>query len=112
MMPTLDQPEDLIGQTTAQPSTSYLDPTLVDNLQARLSRIEGHIRGVKRMLADQEDCESILVQTSAIKAALNQVIIKLLEGHMETCVADCMAAGHLEELDRLKKALALVLKKS
>lgn len=90
----------------------YLDPELVENIQNRLSRIEGHVRGVKRMLADQEDCESILVQTSAIKAALNQVIIKLLEGHMETCVVDGVQAGDDEALDRLKRALALVLKSS
>lgn len=111
-MSTIDRPEDLILETTSQLSTTYLDSELVANLQARLSRIEGHVRGIKRMLDDQEDCESILIQTSAIKAALNQVIIKLLEGHMETCVADCMAAGHIKELDRLKKALTLVLKKS
>lgn len=111
-MSETDPLEELLLQTDTQPSATYLDPELVTNLQARLSRIEGHVRGVKRMLADQEDCESILVQTSAIKAALNQVIIKLLEGHMETCIAECVAAGQVEELDRLKKALALVLRKS
>ncbi|MBI5828947.1 MAG: metal-sensitive transcriptional regulator [Chloroflexi bacterium] len=92
-------------------SETYLDPELVENLQIRLNRIEGHVRGVKRMLADKEDCESILVQTSAIKAALNQVIIKLLEGHMETCVTDCVKAGDTDEaLERLKNAMSLVLK--
>jgi DNA-binding FrmR family transcriptional regulator len=111
-MPENDSLEELSLKTEAQISDVYLDPELVANLQARLSRIEGHIRGIKRMLADKEDCESILVQTSAIKAALNQVIIKLLEGHMETCITDCVAAGNVEELDRLKKALALVLKNS
>ena len=107
-----DSFEELLLQTDTQISETYLDPELVEKLQARLSRIEGHVRGVKRMLGDKEDCESILVQTSAIKAALNQVIIKLLEGHMETCIAECVAAGETEALDRLKGALAIVLKKS
>ncbi len=99
--------------TKTKPATeTYLDPELVENLKVRLNRIEGHVRGVKRMLDDKEDCESILVQTSAIKAAINQVIIKLLEGHMETCVADCVQAGDDEALDRLKRAMALVLKNS
>ncbi len=94
-------------------SAIYLDPELVENLQLRLNRIEGHVRGVKRMLEDQEECESILIQLAAIKAALNQVIIKLLEGHMETCVTDCVQAGNTAEaLERLKDALALVLKNS
>jgi len=95
---------------TSVPAT-YLDPDLVDKLLKRLDRIEGHVRGVKRMLTDQEDCESILVQASAIRAALNQVIIKLLEGHMETCVADCVKAGDTDEaLHRLNSAMGLVLK--
>jgi len=91
-------------------TATYLEPALVKNLQTRLKRIEGHVRGVNRMLDNQDDCENILVQLSAIKAAVNQVTIKLLEGHMETCVADCTLAGDLEAMDRLKRALALVLK--
>jgi len=97
--------------TQTKPTTeTYLDPELVENLKARLNRIESHVRGIKRMLDDKEDCDSILVQTSAIRAALNQVIIKLLEGHMETCVADCIRAGDGQALDRLRSAMALVLK--
>ena len=97
--------------TQTKPTTeTYLDPELVENLKARLNRIEDHVRGIKRMLDDKEDCDSILVQTSAIRAALNQVIIKLLEGHMETCVADCIRAGDGQALDRLRSAMALVLK--
>ena len=100
-----------MSQVKTKPMTeTYLDPELVENLQARLNRIEGHVRGIKRMLNDKEDCDSILIQLSAIKSALNQVIIKVLEGHMETCVADCVQAGDDEALDRLKSALALVLK--
>lgn len=94
----------------AAPAETYLDPELVENLQDRLSRIEGHIRGIKRMLNDKEDCEALLVQMSAVRSALNQAIIKLLEGHMETCVADCARRGDVEALERLKTALALVLK--
>ncbi len=95
---------------TTKVSPTYLDPELVENLQNRLNRVEGHVRGIKRMLADKEDCESILVQLSAIKAAINQVTIRPLENHMETCVTDCVQAGDDEALDRLKSAMALVLK--
>lgn len=89
---------------------AYLYPELVDNLQKRLRRIEGHVRGVRRMLEEHEDCEQILVQLSAVKAAVNQVTIKLLEGHMETCVTSCARSGDFDELERLKKAMSLVLK--
>jgi len=91
----------------------YLGPELEEDLQSRLSRIEGHIRGVKKMLAEHRDCESLLTQIAAIKAAVNQVAIKLMEGHMETCVAEDVAKGHgVQALDRLKKALSIVLKNS
>ncbi len=91
---------------------TYLEPDLVENLQARLSRIEGHVRGVKRMLESQEDCNDILIQLSAIKEAVNQVTIKLLEGHMQTCVSECALSGDLEALERLNRAMAIVLKSS
>lgn len=91
----------------------YLSPELEENIQNRLSRIEGHVRGVKRMLDEHQDCENILIQLAAIKSALNQVIIKVLEGHMETCVMECVVEGEGgEALERLQGALSLVLKKS
>lgn len=88
----------------------YLDAELVENLRSRLNRIEGHVRGVSRMLEQEEDCDDILIQLSAIKAAVNQVTIKVLEGHMHTCLEDCVMRGDVEPLEDLQRALALVLK--
>lgn len=90
----------------------YLTPELEQDLINRLSRMEGHLRAIRRMLEKHQSCNQMLIQMGAVKAALNQSIIKLLEGHMETCVTRCVAAGDLEELNKLKKALALVLKRS
>ena len=89
----------------------YLDPAVEVELQDRLSRIEGHVRGVKRMLTEHATCEDLLIQLSAIRSALNQATARLLENHMETCVADCVRAGHGEKaLRQLKGALAQVNK--
>jgi DNA-binding FrmR family transcriptional regulator len=89
----------------------YLEPELVESLQDRLSRIEGHIRGVKRMLQEQANCEDILIQLNAIRSAVNQVTIKVLEGHMDTCVTECVEGGAgTEALERLKYAMSQVLK--
>lgn len=89
----------------------YLEPELEKELQDRLSRIAGHVNGVKRMLTEQKDCESILVQVAAVKAAVNQVAIKLLEGHMETCVSECVLKGEgVQALKKLRSALSKVLK--
>ncbi len=89
----------------------YLDPEVEEELQNRLSRIEGHVRGVKRMLAAHASCEELLIQLSAVRAALNQATARLLENHMETCVADCVRAGQGEKaLRELKGALGQVIK--
>ncbi|MCL4523226.1 MAG: metal-sensitive transcriptional regulator [Acidobacteria bacterium] len=89
----------------------YLDPEVEKELQDRLSRIEGHVRGVRRMLSEHGTCEDLLLQLSAIRAALNQVQARLLENHMETCVADAVRAGRgSKALERLRGALAQVMK--
>ena len=89
----------------------YLEPEVEKDLHQRLSRIEGHIRGIKRMLSGHKDCNSLLVQVGAVKAAINQVSVKLLEGHMETCVQDAIQCGEgREALGQLKTAISMVLK--
>ncbi|MBI4787311.1 MAG: metal-sensitive transcriptional regulator [Chloroflexi bacterium] len=89
----------------------YLTAELVQDLKNRLSRLEGHLRGIQRMLDEQAACEDLLIQTSAVRAALNQITIKMLEGHMETCVMESVEEGRgAAALDQLKGALAQVLK--
>lgn len=89
----------------------YLDPEVEEELQNRLSRIEGHVRGIKRMLAERASCEDLLIQISAVRSALNQATTQLLENHMDTCVADCVRAGQGEKALRLLKgALTQVIK--
>jgi DNA-binding FrmR family transcriptional regulator len=95
--------------TTAKP---YLDEITQKDLQARLSRIAGQVKAIQEMLEHHKSCNDILVQLSAVKAALNQVTIKLLEGHLESCVSRCMQEGDERELHALKAALSLVLRRS
>ena len=54
----------------------------------RLSRIEGHIRGIKKMLENGQSCDQVLLQLSAVKAALNKATKILLEDHFDNCVLD------------------------
>ena len=89
----------------------YLDPEVEKELQDRLSRIEGHVRGIKRMLGEHASCEDLLIQLSAVRAAVNKTTARLLENHMETCVAECIRAGEGEQAVRhLKGALSQVVK--
>lgn len=89
----------------------YLDPQVEEELQNRLSRVEGHVRGIKRMLAEHASCEHLLIQLSAVRSALNQATARLLENHLETCVTECVRAGQGEKaLRELKGALTQVIK--
>jgi DNA-binding FrmR family transcriptional regulator len=60
-----------------------------DELQNRLRRIEGQVRGIQNMVDDDRWCPDILQQIAAIQAALNKVALGLAEGHVQ----HCMAAG-------------------
>ncbi len=97
------------GRTTA--GGVYIELELENDLQDRLSRIEGHVRGVKKMLAEHRDCDDILTQVAGVKAAINQVAILLLEGHLKTCVLEAIRAGDgTLSVERFKDSLSRVLK--
>ena len=76
------------------------------NVINRLSRIEGHIRGVKQMAIDERDCPDILLQIAAIRKALDNTAKLILTDHMETCLVDAVHEGNEKEvLLDIKKAL-------
>jgi DNA-binding FrmR family transcriptional regulator len=62
-------------------------------LQARLSRLEGQVRGISRMVDEERYCIDILTQVNAVKAALDKVAVALLDDHVRHCVADAVRAG-------------------
>ena len=57
-----------------------------EQLQTRLRRIEGQVRGVQGMVAEDRYCIDVLTQIAAIQAALDKVALGLLDGHARTCV--------------------------
>ena len=79
-------------------------------LMNRLSRIEGQIRGVKGMLENDAYCTDIVLQVSAINAALNSFNKVLLGNHLRTCVANDIREGHDETIDELLKVLQRLMK--
>jgi len=64
-----------------------------EQIQARLRRIEGQIRGVQKMVDEDRYCIDVLTQVSAAKAALNAVALELLQDHTEHCVAEAIRSG-------------------
>ena len=76
----------------------------------RLNRIEGQVRGIKKMVENDVYCTDILVQVSAVNAALNSFNKVLLANHIRTCVADDIRAGNDEVVDELLKTLQKLMK--
>lgn len=76
----------------------------------RLSRIEGQIRGIKGMVENSAYCTDILVQVSAVTAALNAFNRELLSNHIKTCVAGDIRNGKDETIDELVDTLQKLMK--
>lgn len=82
------------------------DPKSVHN---RLRRIEGQVRGLQRMVDEDAYCVDILTQVAAVQTALEQVAIRVLDGHVRGCVAEAVkgdAEGEADaKLDELMTAV-------
>ncbi|MBE6639077.1 MAG: metal-sensing transcriptional repressor [Ruminococcaceae bacterium] len=79
-------------------------------LTNRLNRIEGQVRGVKKMIETNVYCTDILIQVSAIQAALNAFNRELLANHIHTCVANDIRNGKDETIDELVFLLQKLMK--
>ncbi|MBI2684291.1 MAG: metal-sensitive transcriptional regulator [Actinobacteria bacterium] len=76
-----------------------------DQLNSRLKRIEGQVRGIERMVADDRYCVDIITQISSVQAALDKVALALLDGHVNHCV---IGAEGTEQSDRTRELMAAV----
>ncbi|WP_151529643.1 MULTISPECIES: metal-sensitive transcriptional regulator [Corynebacterium] len=80
---------------------------------ARLKRIEGQIRGIHRMVDEDEYCIDVLTQIQAARAALDNVALKLLDDHLSHCVVTAAAQGGQEAEDKIaevSRAIARLVK--
>lgn len=80
------------------------------SLMNRLSRIEGQVRGIKNMVENNAYCPDILIQVSAITAALNAFNKELLANHIKTCVSDDIRNGADDTTDELIAVLHKLMK--
>ena len=82
-----------------------------NNLTSRLNRIEGQIRGVRRLIENDTYCDDVLTQIAAVQSALNSVSRILLEGHMKSCVVERIREGDEEVIDELMVTVNRLMKK-
>ena len=91
---------------TADEPRGYVDDK--EALLRRLSRIEGQVRGVRGMVADEAYCIDVITQISAISRALDGVALKLLEDHTSHCVRGAVEQGGSEADAKVEELLAAV----
>lgn len=74
-------------------------------LLRRLARIEGQVRGLERMVEADRYCIDVLTQIAAVNTALNAVGMRLLDVHVQHCVADALSSGSQREAEKKSREL-------
>jgi DNA-binding FrmR family transcriptional regulator len=95
-MPRMTTPD---GRTTGQPPGADFRHSYSKDkaqLRRRLSRMEGQVRGIARMIERDEYCVDILQQTAALRAAVDALSILVLEDHVQGCVRTAAARGEAD----------------
>ena len=71
----------------------------------RMARLIGHLQSTKRRIEDGRDCSEVLIQLSAVDAAIKAVQRIILKDHLEHCIVDAIKDNDTDALDRLNKAI-------
>jgi CsoR family transcriptional regulator, copper-sensing transcriptional repressor len=83
-----------------------------DNVLKRLRIVEGHLKGVIRMVEEDAYCIDVIRQIQAVEAALNKVSAQILEGHLNSCVITAVKGEDPAERQRVLKEVLEVFETS
>jgi CsoR family transcriptional regulator, copper-sensing transcriptional repressor len=97
-----------------QPNTAHAPGygATKDQLLKRLSRVEGQVRGISRMVEDERYCIDVLTQIAAAQAALDKVALGLLDDHAKHCVVEAPEGERDEKTEELMAAVGRLLRRS
>ena len=70
------------------------------SIDTRLASIEGHIKGIRQMVADGKPCEDVLLQLSAVEGSVTKLAKMMLKNHLNHCVKDGVEQGDADVLER------------
>ena len=76
----------------------------------RLSRAIGHLESIKKMVENGRDCSEVLIQLSAVRAAINNTGKVILQDHIQHCLVDAIESGDRKEIEELNKAIDRFIK--
>ena len=100
----MEERQECCHKTKERSQKEYKD------LVNRLSRIEGQVRGIRKMVDNVAYCPDILIQVSAVNAALNSFNKVLLANHIRTCVSEDIRAGKEDTVDELVATLQKLMR--
>lgn len=83
-----------------------------ENALRRLKTIEGHLRGVIRMVEEDSYCIDIIRQIQAVESALNKVSTQILANHLDSCVTTAIQGNNQKERERVLKEITEVFEMS
>ncbi len=99
-----------MSDATTTPTQPPGYTTSKEQLLKRLRRIEGQVRGVERMIAEERYCIDVLTQISAIDAALDKVALALLDDHTRHCVLEAEGGEREEKAEELMAAVGRLVR--
>jgi DNA-binding FrmR family transcriptional regulator len=76
------------------------------NALRRLKTVEGHIRGIERMLEEDAYCIDVIRQIQAVQSALNKINAMILEGHLNSCLITAVRGQDVDERERVLQEIA------
>ena len=83
-----------------------------ENVLRRLKTVEGHLRGVIRMVEQDEYCIDVIRQIQAVESALNKVNSQILSNHLDSCVTTAIQGNNAKERERVLKEITEVFEMS
>ncbi len=78
------------------------------DVMARLKNVEGHVRGIERMVEQDEYCIDIIRQVQAVQSALKKISSMVLEGHLNSCLITAVRGENPDERERVLKEIGEV----
>lgn len=81
-----------------------------EQIAHRIARAAGHLQSIKKMVEEHRNCSEVLIQLSAVRAAINTIGRLVLKDHLEHCVVEALDGGDQHVLEELNNALSRFLK--
>jgi len=97
-MPVTNEEREFGDETHAT-----LGPSEQQALLTRLNRVEGQIRGIRKMVQEPRPCVEVLQQLAAAEAALNRISLAIFKHHVDTCVTDALSKGDVERQKQMNE---------